>query len=176
MEGQNKCVSCIKDTITGQCFDIKDKTAREQLTVIDESVEGIRTVAMQAQSRANANREKIIELENEIGTGDTGGSTKLYKHDLVLYGQIEDDPNASIELSIITTKTADEMTFEYLKQNLLLLKNQPGVFYTVTISGYCLITSAGVYEDTLQVETVDINGNYIMLEANSMEMVSTTEI
>lgn len=33
MEG-NKCVSCIKDSVTGQCYDLKDKLAREQIEKI----------------------------------------------------------------------------------------------------------------------------------------------
>lgn len=40
---ENKCVSCIKDGVTGQCFDIKDKTAREQIEGLQEQINNLPT-------------------------------------------------------------------------------------------------------------------------------------
>lgn len=58
----NKCVSCIKDNKTGNCYDVKDKVARQNVNKLTEKV------------------DDLTETVKEIKENPSSGGTKLYRY------------------------------------------------------------------------------------------------
>lgn len=67
----NKCVSCIKNGSTGECYDIKDKVARQKIEAIENDVKAITGV----DGGHLATDEDITRLEGQISElGDNLGN------------------------------------------------------------------------------------------------------
>ena len=69
----NKCVSCIKDNKTGECYDVKDKVARQNVNKLTETV------------------NDLTEKVNEIKENPPSGGTKLYRYGFWLMIALEMD-------------------------------------------------------------------------------------
>lgn len=99
----NKCVSCIKDQATGECYDVKDKTAREQAVQLTSRVNGITETLMSLPALEvglEQVRARITMLEN----APSGGGATLYNHAISFGAEGTNSARYKVLLNVSSTR------------------------------------------------------------------------
>lgn len=79
---ENKCVSCIKDNVTGECYDVKDKVARQKINDIENQLtkprwrHTVRIVTRDAMHVGERNIEIVYTEDNHTETPYTANTFK----------------------------------------------------------------------------------------------------